>query len=224
MIIWKITKRNYSLLRNKKYLVVSVLFIFFLTLLRLNGYGYIEIFKGTPAQENISFLSIPFSWLLFQWIPYILFLELFAGIIYTLDRYLLGRVKANGFLFISNYLSFFLLFLLYHLFVFCCTSTFTWLDFYLLLFNLLTNSLLSLFAFCLLFFLRSIYVFMVIIGVYFFTIFQYKFFSIINYTMFERFSKLWTAEDTIILIMFVVFLILFSLFIRKFYFRERYFL
>lgn len=224
MFTLKIMKRNYSLLLNIKYFIAFVLFIFFLIFLRFNDYEYSEIFKGIPMEENISVLGIPFSWLLFQWIPYILFLELFADIIYTLDKYLLGRIKANWFLFISNYLSFFLLFLLYHLFVFCCTSTFTWLDLYLLLFNLLTNSLLSLFAFCLLFFLRSIYVFIGIICIYLFAVFQYKFFSIINYTMFERLSKLWTIEDMIILIMFVVLLILFSVFVSKFYFRERYFL
>lgn len=224
MLILKIVKRNYSLLRNKKYLVACVLFIFFLTLLRFNSYEYIEIFKGAPAQENISFLGIPFSWLLCQWMPYILFLELFADIIYTLDRYLLGRVKSNGFLFISNYLSFLSLFLLYHLIVFICTSTFTRSDFYLLLFNLLTTSLLSFLAFCLLFFLRSIYVFICISGISFFTVFQYKFFSVINYTMFARMNGLWRLEDTLILTTFIVFLILFAVFISKFYFREKCFL
>lgn len=224
MFILKIMKRNYSLLLNRRYFIGFVLFVFFLAFLRFYDYEYNDLFKGTKVQENIYILGIPFSWLLFQWIPYIVFLELFTDIIYTLDKYLLGRVKANGLLFLSNYLSFFLLFLLYHLLIFCCTSTFTWLNFYLLFFNLLTNSLLSLLTFCLLFFLRSIYVFIIISSIYFFTVFQHRFSSIINYTMFERITSSWAIEDTFILIIFFAFLVLFSVFISKFYFRERYFL
>ncbi|EPF14531.1 hypothetical protein ICA_00933 [Bacillus cereus BAG1O-3] len=217
-------KRNFSLLRNKNYLAVCVLLISFLLLLKINGYGYVDIFKGMPVLDNISFFDMPFSWLLFQWIPYLLFLELFAGIIFTLDKYLLGRVKANRILFIANYLSFFLLFLLYHLLVFFCTSTFTKLEFYLILFNLITTSLLSLFSFCLLFFLRSIYVFVCISCIYFFAVIQYRFFPVINHTMFERMGFLWKMEDTLIVTAFVVFLILLSVRISKFYFRERRFL
>ncbi|WP_439443920.1 hypothetical protein ACSMFR_04105 [Listeria aquatica] len=213
----KLIKRNFSQLNGRHFLG----FVLPVLIAALFFKSYSEIFKGIHIETDLSVFEIPFVWLLFEWAPYFLFLDLFAETIHSIDRYLLGRVKTTRLLFYADFISFFGLILFYHLALYVVTFSFSKDIVMHVLFNLITNFLVSLLAFCLLFFLSSIYVFTCIIAIYFFSVFQPSYFSLVNYTMGARMNRVWETTDTIYLAIWVVLIFFLVIWLKKSYFRVR---
>ncbi len=215
----KLMKRNFAQLSRRHYLGLALPILIAAFFFK----NYSEIFKGIRIETDFSVFEIPFVWLLFEWVPYFLFLEVFAEIIHSLDRYLLGRVKNTRLLFYANFISFFGLLLFYHLILYVVTLSFSREIVVHLLFNLITNFLIALLAFCLLFFLSSIYVFVCIVAIYFFTVFEPSSFSIVNYTMGARMNRAWGGTDTICCAIWIILIFFLVMLLKKSYFRVRFY-
>lgn len=214
-----IIRRNIIFLSRKATLVLGGSVLTLSMLLRLSGSSYGELLEGVQIQPRLSFMDVPFLWLIVEIVPYSLIMIIFP-VLFQSDTLLAGRVSSNRRIFLGNFLTVLLIFFSYHTLLFATLSLFTLLEVKLLLANLGLNTLMALLCYCSLFFLRTSYTFIGIISLFIYSVFTNIPVAILQYTMLVRLSDFSLTSFWIIGILFLL-LLLISEYITKTYFRER---